>query len=168
MRVTRRILTTSEALARAAALCDKCEQCSPDILKKLSTWGIPSTEADKIIARLKETRYLDDLRFARAYAHDKMAYSGWGRNKIVQGLLVKRLSREYIDQAFDNIDPDEYKRAAIKVVKSKVRSLNGSLSSYENRVKVLRFGVQRGFSISLVTAIINKLATRETNEESAQ
>ena len=62
----RRILTAAEALARAAALCDKCEQCSPDIIKKLAAWGISTSDSAKIIQRLKETRYLDDMRLARA------------------------------------------------------------------------------------------------------
>ena len=95
----RKILTPAEALARAAALCDKCEQCSPDIIRKLAAWGISASDSAKIIERLRQTRYLDDMRFARAYAHDKMAYSGWGRNKILQGLWAKRLGRESFGKA---------------------------------------------------------------------
>ena len=157
----RRILTAAEALARAAALCDKCEQCSPDIIKKLAAWGISTSDSAKIIQRLKETRYLDDMRFARAYAHDKMAYSGWGRNKIIQGLWAKRLAREYIEASCDELDEEEYNDIALRVVRSKVRSLPGGLSTYENRMKVMRFGVQRGFEASLVSLIINRLARGE-------
>ncbi len=157
----RRILTAAEALARAAALCDKCEQCSPDIIKKLAAWGISTSDSAKIIQRLKETRYLDDMRFARAYAHDKMAYSGWGRNKIIQGLWAKRLAREYIEASCDELDEEEYNDIALRVVRSKVRSLPGGLSTYENRMKVMRFGVQRGFEARLVSLIINRLARGE-------
>ncbi|MCM1163526.1 MAG: RecX family transcriptional regulator [Muribaculaceae bacterium] len=169
---TRKILSVAEALARAAALCDKCEQCSPDIIKKLTAWGISADDTEKIIRKLKDTRYLDDMRFAHAYAHDKMAYSGWGRQKIIQGLWAKRLGREYIDAACSELDPTEYKRVAVKVIKSKVRSLEGGLSTYENRVKALKFGVQRGFSVKLVSSIIDalyKLQRDKTNltDESA-
>lgn len=157
----RRILTAAEALARAAALCDKCEQCSPDIIKKLAAWGISASDSAKIIERLKQTRYLDDMRFAHAYAHDKMAYSGWGRNKIIQGLWAKRLAREYIEASCDELDEDEYNDIALRVVRSKVRSLPGGLSTYENRMKVMRFGVQRGFEARLVSQIINRLARGE-------
>ncbi len=157
----RRILTAAEALARAAALCDKCEQCSPDIIKKLAAWGISASDSAKIIERLKQTRYLDDMRFAHAYAHDKMAYSGWGRNKIIQGLWAKRLAREYIEASCDELDEDEYNDIALRVVRSKVRSLPGGLSTYENRMKVMRFGVQRGFEARLVSQIIKRLARGE-------
>lgn len=157
----RRILTAAEALARAAALCDKCEQCSPDIIKKLAAWGISASDSANIIERLKQTRYLDDMRFAHAYAHDKMAYSGWGRNKIIQGLWAKRLAREYIEASCDELDEDEYNDIALRVVRSKVRSLPGGLSTYENRMKVMRFGVQRGFEARLVSQIIKRLARGE-------
>lgn len=153
----RKILTPAEALARAAALCDKCEQCSPDIIRKLAAWGISASDTAKIIERLRQTRYLDDMRFARAYAHDKMAYSGWGRNKILQGLWAKRLGREYIEASCDELDEEEYNDIARRVIRSKVRSLPEGLSTYENRMKVMRFGVQRGFEARLVSQIINRL-----------
>ena len=159
----RKILTPAEALARAAALCDKCEQCSPDIIRKLAAWGIPASDTAKIIARLRQTRYLDDMRFARAYAHDKMAYSGWGRNKILQGLWAKRLGREYIEASCDDLDEEEYNDIARRVIRSKVRSLPEGLSTYENRMKVMRFGVHRGFEARLVSQIINRLV-READE----
>ena len=159
----RKILTPAEALARAAALCDKCEQCSPDIIRKLAAWGIPASDTAKIIERLRRTRYLDDMRFARAYAHDKMAYSGWGRNKILQGLWAKRLGREYIEASCDELDEEEYNDIARRVIRSKVRSLPEGLSTYENRMKVMRFGVQRGFEARLVSQIINRLV-READE----
>lgn len=159
----RKILTPAEALARAAALCDKCEQCSPDIIRKLAAWGIPASDTAKIIDRLRQTCYLDDMRFARAYAHDKMAYSGWGRNKILQGLWAKRLGREYIEASCDELDEEEYNDIARRVIRSKVRSLPEGLSTYENRMKVMRFGVQRGFEARLVSQIINRLV-READE----
>lgn len=153
----RKILTPAEALARAAALCDKCEQCSPDIIRKLTTWGISASDTAKIIDRLRQTRYLDDMRFARAYAHDKMAYSGWGRNKILQGLWAKRLGREYIEASCDELDEEEYNDIARRVIRSKVRTLPEGLSTYENRMKLMRFGVQRGFEARLISQIINRL-----------
>ena len=90
-----------------------------------------------------------------------MAYSGWGRNKIIQGLWAKRLAREYIEASCDELDEEEYNDIALRVVRSKVRSLPGGLSTYENRMKVMRFGVQRGFEARLVSQIINRLARGE-------
>lgn len=153
----RRPLTVAEAYSRAAALCDKCEQCSPDIIKKLAAWGISEADIERIISELKKRRYLDDMRYARAYAHDKMAYSGWGRNKIIQGLWMKRLDREYIDASCDELDSEEYHDMALRVIKAKIRTLPEGVSTYESRMKVMRFAVQRGFEAHLVSGIISSL-----------
>lgn len=162
-----RILTPSEAYARAAALCDKCEQCSPDIIKKLTQWGVSSAEVSRILKKLIDSRYLDDNRFARAYAHDKLIFSGWGRYKIIQHLRAKRLERECVEQAFDGIEDSEYLSVAVKVVKAKARGLAGGLGIYENRLKTLRFAAQRGFEPSVITRIINRLVREQTETEAA-
>ncbi|MBO5456131.1 MAG: RecX family transcriptional regulator [Muribaculaceae bacterium] len=150
-------LTIENALSRAAALCAKCEQCSPDIEKKLLNWGLSGNDAGKVITELKRLRFLDDERFAKAYAHDKLHFSGWGKRKIMQGLWVKRLPRDIIDMAFDEFDDDEYKAIAVKVIKSKVPAIKEGIESYEGKMKLLRFAVQRGFEVSLVSGIVKQL-----------
>lgn len=153
-------MTIENALSRAAALCAKCEQCSPDIEKKLSNWGLSHDSAQKIISELKRLRFLDDERFVRAYAHDKLHFSGWGKRKIAQGLWVKRLSRELIDVAFDEFDDDEYRAIAVRVLKAKLPAIKEGIESYEGKMKLLRFGVQRGFEVSLVADIVKRLAAK--------
>ena len=93
-----RSLNYEQALSRTAELCSRCEQCTPDLRKKMSTWGVPAGDADRIIRKLEELNFVDDFRYARAYAHDKLESSGWGRNKIIQRLWAKRLSRTAIEQ----------------------------------------------------------------------
>lgn len=162
---SKRILTPDEALSRAAGLCAKCEQCTPELRKKLATWGIFPSDADKIIRKLEEMRFVDDARFARAYAHDKLAYSGWGRNKIIQGLWAKRLDREYIDASMDEIDDEEYESVCRRVIASKIRLSKDGLSTYESKMKILRYTVQRGFESRLAGRIINEIARGEREDE---
>ena len=161
----KRILTPEEALSRAAGLCAKCEQCTPELRKKLAAWGIFPADADRIIRKLEEMRFVDDARFARAYAHDKLAYSGWGRNKIIQGLWAKRLDRGYIDISMDDIDDEEYESVCRRVISSKIRLSKDGLSTYESKMKILRYAVQRGFETRLAGRIINEIAREERDEE---
>ena len=63
--IQRHPLTYENALQRAAALCSKCEQCSPDIRKKLSGWGLSASDASRIIERLEQTRFIDDSRLPK-------------------------------------------------------------------------------------------------------
>lgn len=151
-------LTFENALSRAAGLCAKCEQCSPDILKKLSAWGLSASDASRVIKRLEELNFLDDVRYAKAYAHDKLHFSGWGRRKIQQGLWAKRLPSDIIDQACDDFDDEDESRAyrdiALRVMKSKVRQLKEWPLSRESKLKLVKYAMTRGFEYPLIVDII--------------
>lgn len=160
----RRILSYDEALGKAVALCSKCEQCSSDILKKLAGWGVSAQDSRNIIAKLEEMRFLDDERFAKAYAHDKLLFSGWGKMKIATGLWAKHIPKDTLTVALENLDPSEYSDTARRVMSSRVRLNPELLDSYESRTKLLRYGVGRGFEISLISGIISKLKSEREDE----
>lgn len=147
-------ISYENALQRAAALCARCEQCTPDILKKLSAWGLGASDADKIIKRLEELSFVDDERFARAYAHDKLHFSSWGRRKIAQGLRMKRLPATICDAACEEFEEDEYRAVALRVMRAKTRQLKEWPLSYEAKVKVIKFAMTRGFEYNLVADIM--------------
>ena len=151
-------LTYENALSRAAGLCAKCEQCTPDILKKLSAWGLSASDANKVVKRLEELKFIDDVRFAQAYAHDKLHFSGWGRRKIQQGLWVKRLSPSVIETACEDFDDEEeaqaYRSIALRVMKAKARQLKEWPLSRESKIKIIKFAMTRGFEYPLVADIM--------------
>ena len=60
------------ALAKAAALCSSKECCVSEIEERLTRWGQSPEAQARIIARLIEERYIDEARFCRAFAHDKL------------------------------------------------------------------------------------------------
>ncbi len=145
--------TVADALDRLQGLCARSEQCSDDMRRKLANWMIPAPDADKIIARLKKERFIDDARFARAYARDKLLYSGWGQYKIMKGLMMKRIPRDLIDDAIDTLDPNEITETAERVLRSKARSIKEG-NTYEGRTKLFRFGASRGFDTKLLSNLI--------------
>lgn len=151
-------LTYDNALSRAAGLCAKCEQCSPDIRKKLDAWGLTNSDSQRIIKRLEELRFLDDLRFAKAYAHDKLHFSGWGRRKIKQGLWVKRLDPSIIEQACEDFEDDDeaaiYRATVMRIMKAKIRQLKEWPLSREAKLKVVKFAMSRGFEYPLIVDIM--------------
>ena len=149
------------ALARAAALCDRQETCSAEILAKLAKWGLEPDSARKVLDKLRELSYVDDRRYARTFAHHKMAYSGWGRYKIANALTLKGIGREITREALESLDMEEYMAVAEKVVRSKVRLLKDGIDTYENRLKVMRFATGRGFESSLVSQVLRDIQAAE-------
>lgn len=134
-------------------LCAASEQCTPELRAKLAKWEINATDADRIMRRLVKERFVDDRRFARAYALDKMRFSGWGRYKIMSGMIAKRLPREVISHGIEAIDPGEYARKAEAVMRAKARGIREG-NTYEGRTRLFRFAASRGFETDLAARII--------------
>ena len=90
------------ALNRMMRLCARGEHCRADIRRKLA--GLPPEEQEQVLETLCRDGYLDDARYARAFARDKSALQGWGNLKISVALQQKAIAPEAIAAALAEID----------------------------------------------------------------
>ncbi len=153
---SRRPVTIDDAIARLEAMCARAEHCTYELKEKLWQWCIPAAESEKIIAQLKASRYVDDARFARAFVNDKVKFAKRGRLRIKQALELKHIDSNIIADALAEIDTKLYAENLSDTLKQKAKTLD-DVTSYENRVKLLRFAVQRGYEPSLVAKAITTL-----------
>ena len=151
-------------LVRMAGLCAGAEQCAADIRCKILKQGFSMEEAERMIAYLQQNKYLDDRRYARAYAVDKVRFSGWGRMKVRMGLRAKGMGDAVISQALDYIPDADYQEAFWKVMTAKGKSLG--LEDVKERQKLYRHMASRGFESSLIISSMRKyMSQREQSEE---
>ena len=146
-------LTPSEALNKAAAYCTLCERCISEVSTKLTTWGVSYTGQEKIIARLIEEKFIDEVRYCRAFVNDKVKFNRWGRIKITAALREKHLPQEYIKEALDNIDEDIYLQSLKDVIEIKRRELKGA-DDFATQQKIIRHAATRGYEPSLIISTI--------------
>ena len=142
--------TADEMLVRMAGLCAGAEQCASDIRDKILKQGFSSDDAERMISYLRKNRYLDDDRYARAFAVDKVRFSGWGRLKVRMGLRAKGLEDAAVAQALEYIPDSDYLEALRKVMGAKARSLD--LTDIKDRQKLYRHMASRGFESQLILA----------------
>lgn len=148
---TPRIVTPKQALERLEALCARSERCSYEALQKMRTWRLSAADAQAVLDRLVDTRFIDDARFARAFVRDKVAFDRRGRLYLRQALAVKRIPRHIVDEALESIDTKMYADNLHHVMTVKVRSAGPeSLDSFESRTRLYRYGVARGYEPALV------------------
>ena len=114
-------LSPSEALNKAAAYCTLCERCISEVSTKLTAWGVPHGEQEKIIARLTDEKFIDESRYCRAFVNDKVKFNRWGRIKISAALRDKRLPQELIRDAIEDIDEEQYLQSLGEVIATKQR-----------------------------------------------
>lgn len=137
---------------KAEAYCAMAEHCCSDVNHKLLQWGATSKQIENIIAHLQEQRYINEVRYCHAFAHDKVLYQGWGRVKIKAALLAKEIPSELISQAIDSIDETEYLGVLKRVISTKKRAIKSN--DPMAREKLIRFCLQRGFTYHEIDQVI--------------
>ena len=147
-------LTPAEALHKAAAYCTLCERCISEVKAKLTAWGIPTAEQAKIIDRLQEEGFIDEKRYCRAFVNDKVRFNRWGRIKIIAALREKRLPQEYISEAIESIDDDNYTEILKEVIAIKRKEFKGK-DDFQTRQKLIRHAASRGFEPAIIMRFIN-------------
>jgi len=149
-------LTPSQALLKAAHYCAYQERCQKEVRVKLAEWGLWGVDAENILLQLIEQNYLNEERFARAFAGGKFRTKQWGRNKIKIELRQREISDLCLTKAMLEIDGDDY----LKVLEAEaIKKLNG-IKDKDTRVKKLkasRYLIAKGFEPDLIWDALNKL-----------
>lgn len=140
---------------RMRALCSRREYCRKDILKKVMTaLDGDAAKAEEVVGKLVEERYVDDRRYAAAFARDKASIAGWGAAKIRYMLAAKGVDREIIASALEEVDVSRADARLEKLMENKARSLK---DEPQRRMKLLRFGVGRGYGYEEVSSMIDRI-----------
>jgi SOS response regulatory protein OraA/RecX len=79
-----------------------------------------------------------------------------GRLRIKQALEMKRIDADIIADALSEIDSELYSLNLAYTIKQKADTFD-DITSYEARMKLLRFAVQRGYEPALAAKAINAL-----------
>ena len=146
----------STAIGRLQNSCSRREYCSSDVLNKaLKILEGDRDAAAKVLAKLLEDGYVDDMRYARAYCRDKASLAGWGETKIRYMLKAKGLSRDVIDDAIEEIDEDTAAERLEKLLSAKLRSLKKD--DRQIRLKLIRYAMGRGYSYEAVSDLADHL-----------
>ena len=144
------------AYARIARFCAYQERSHKEVKEKLAGLGLDDGEADALLARLITDGYVNEERFAKAFAGGKFRIRKWGRIRIEQGLQSHGVSSRCIAIGLKEIDEDDYRAALRKLVSSKANGVEAG-NEYQKWDRVSRFAIGKGYEPDLVWEIIKEL-----------
>lgn len=147
-------MTEQEAYLRLAALCAQAEHCEYEIQEKMRRWEIADDAQARVMQRLITERYVDDERFARAFANDKVKFNKWGRRKVEQAMWLKHIAEDIRQRVLDSIDDEEYIAILRPLLQQKRRSIK-ACNDYELRQKLIKFAIGRGFTMDIIKQCIS-------------
>ena len=152
----RKIPTTEQALQKLRHYCSYQERCHSEVRSKLYQLGICKKFHDELIAELIQQNYLNEERFAIAFARGKFKMNQWGKRKIVQALKERGVSDYCVKIALKEINEKDYLDTIQKLVEKKFESLNGEKISVK-RNKVNEYLIARGFEPKIILNITQDL-----------
>lgn len=142
-------LTPSQALLKAANFCAYQERSHHEVTQRLAEWGIYGIDAQEILLQLIEQNYLNEERFAIAFAGGKFRVKQWGRVKIKLELKQHKVSDYCINKALSEIDDDAYmKMLEEELIQKWNKTKDANILS--KRAKVARYLLSRGFEQDLI------------------
>ena len=142
-------LTKEQALQKLKHYCAYQERCHSE--EKLYSLGVWKKDHDAIISTLIEENYLNEERFAIAYAGGKWRMKHWGRVRIRYELKQKQVTEYCIKKALKQIDEEEYLQVLHETAAAKYASLKSDQYLVRKK-KTMDYLVNRGFEMSLVNS----------------
>ena len=147
-------LTPNQAIIKAQMTCAYQERCQQEMRDKLYEWGLHSNEVENIIANLITDNFLNEERFARAFAGGKFRIKKWGRVKIKIELKKRKISDYCIRKGLQEIDDSEYMKTLKTLIAKKLKETKGKEQA--KNYKAAQYAMSRGFEGDLVWEVIKK------------
>lgn len=152
----------SKYLPMMADVCVAREMCGAEIAARLNRRGIPAQVTARIIDKLREGRFIDERRYAKAFVRDKLRFNGWGQWKIFAALRGKGIPENLVREALDEIDCNDMRSKLLDVARRKAATLN--LSETSGRAKLYRFLMGRGYSGEDIGWALRRLNLSENDD----
>lgn len=148
-------LTKEQALQKLKHYCGYQERSHYEVQQKLYDLGVWKKEHDEIIAALIEEDYLNEERFAIAFAGGKWRMKQWGRVKIRYELKQKQVSDYSIKKALKQIDEEDYLRVVKELAAEKYAALKNEQYLVRKK-KTMDYLQQKGFEMDLIKKTLEK------------
>ena len=149
-------LTPLEAKAKIEGYCAYQERSHHEVKTKLYSYGLHSGEVDQLLTNLIVDGFLNEERYAKAFAGGKFRMKKWGRIKIVHALEAQGLSKNCIRIGLKEIDPDDYDKTLRQLLERKGEETETE-NIFEKRDKLSKYAIQKGYEPDLVWSVLKEL-----------
>ena len=159
-----KVIESSEALAKARTFCVYQERYQQEVRDKLYSWGLHKKDVESIIAELISSDFINEERYAKAFAGGKFRIKKWGKVKIRVELKKRNISDYSINKGLQEIDEKDNIKTIKKIILEKVKKSHpiGVPFGEEKTTLILKhktakYAISRGFESELVWEMVNEL-----------
>lgn len=146
-------LTPSEAKQKIYRYCAYQERAHLEVRNKLYEYGLFKNDVEEIISDLITEGFLNEERFAKAFAGGKFRMKQWGRIKIIHELEAKGLTKNCIALGLKEIEQEHYFKTLKELLVKKSKQLQET-NVFVLRDKLAKYAIQKGFEPDLVWPVL--------------
>jgi regulatory protein len=145
------------ALQKAKHYCAYQERCHSEVRDKLYSFKLHRNEVEQLLTQLIEEDYLNEERFAIAYAGGHFRIKNWGKEKIKYALKQKQVSEYCIRKALATISNTDYNKTFYTVADKKLATLKSEKNIFIKKKKMKDYLQQKGFELKLINDYLKDL-----------
>ncbi len=148
--------TPAQAFEKISHYCAYQERSHREVRNKLYEYGLFKTDVEELLTRLITEGFLNEERFAKAFAGGKFRMKKWGRNKIVHELEAHALTPKCIQKGLLEIDHGQYTKTLKELIRKKLTQTEEA-NLFKKRDKVARYAIGKGFEPELVWVFLKEI-----------
>ena len=149
--------TVEEAKRKLEAYCAYQDRCHKEVAQKLREMRMIPDAIDVVIGHLLEHNFLNEERFAKAFARGKFRHKSWGRIRITRELKQRGIGAYNLKTALLEIEDEEYDTVFNTLSRKRYEQLSSETDKYRKRKKLADYLTYRGWEGDLVYEKVKEL-----------
>lgn len=146
-----------QALSSAFMILSRNPKSEKQLCDYLFKKEFDKNTVERVLERLKELNYIDDLRFAQSFIENS---SHSGVNAIRFKLKSKGISDEIINSVLENVDDDEQLSKAVEIIKKQMPRYS-KYEIFEQKRKLNDFLYRKGYQWDVIKSAIDKVFSED-------
>jgi regulatory protein len=148
--------TPQQAKEKIQGYCAYQERSHLEVRNKLLSYGLYRSEVEELISNLITDGFLNEERFAKAFAGGKFRMKQWGRIKISLALEGKGISRNCIKIGLKEIADDSYLQTLRELLTSRLEKIQDE-NAFSSREKLSKYVIGKGYEPELVWKVVREI-----------
>lgn len=154
--------TISQAQPKIEHYCSYQERCHQEVKSKLYDYGLNTDEVNEVLSKLVKSNFLNEERFAIAFATGKFRQKKWGLKKIIYELKAKQISDFCIKKAISVISEDDYDDSIKHLAEKHLNKQKKGERIHTKIQKTIQYLISKGYEYEKSKIIVNKILIEQT------
>ena len=141
--------SVDEATRKLEGYCAYQDRCHKEVISKLREMNMIPQAIDLIVGHLIQENFLNEERFARSFARGKFKIKKWGKNRIINELKHRDISKYNITTALKEIESKEYLNTFNALARKRLSEIREK-DLQKRRKKLADYLLYRGWESGMV------------------